>query len=180
MESHDCSQRLAKAQGESRTGNTKRSFRLITKERNEIIPVLALFQAPERHLGTRDVFLRVFEIFKLFKEVSEETRRNGKRKDQCREKTHNLRTIVNVTYQRILFPCDCLVLVCVRVGEAFHLAGFTTKETVKVWPNLIPFFRFEIMALLTPCLLQNQQRATRDPGNVVQRMKEPPVDHRGM
>lgn len=33
--------------------------------RDQIIPVLALLETTEGHLGSRDVFLGVFQVFKL-------------------------------------------------------------------------------------------------------------------
>lgn len=33
--------------------------------RDQIVPILGLFQTTKCHLGTRDVFLRVLEVFEL-------------------------------------------------------------------------------------------------------------------
>lgn len=33
--------------------------------RDQVVPVLLLLEAAERHLGTRDVLLGVFEVFEL-------------------------------------------------------------------------------------------------------------------
>ena len=42
-------------------------------------------------------------------------------------------------YQSVLFPMYCLVLVCVGVGEAFYLTGFTAEEAVEVGSDFVAF-----------------------------------------
>lgn len=47
---------------------------------------------------------------------------------------------------------DCLVFVCVRVGEAFDLAGFTSEEAVEVGSDLVSFAFAKGVTLGASCL----------------------------
>ena len=55
-------------------------------------------------------------------------------------------------YQSVLFPVYCFVLVCVGVGEAFDLAGFTSEEAVEVGSDFVAFAFAEGVALGASCL----------------------------
>ena len=46
----------------------------------------------------------------------------------------------------------CLVLVCVGVGEAFDLAGFTSEEAVEVGSDLVTLAFAEGVTLRASCL----------------------------
>ena len=41
-----------------------------TSVRNQVVPVLCLFQTAECHLGAGDVFLGVLEVFELYEQIS--------------------------------------------------------------------------------------------------------------
>ena len=55
-------------------------------------------------------------------------------------------------YQSVLFPCYCLVLVRVGVGEAFDLAGFTPEEAVEVGSDFVALAFAEGVTLGASCL----------------------------
>ena len=55
-------------------------------------------------------------------------------------------------YQGVLFPVYCLVLVCVGVGEAFDLAGFTSEEAVEIGSDLVALAFAKGVTLGASCL----------------------------
>ena len=56
------------------------------------------------------------------------------------------------TYQSLLAPLDVFRLVRLRVGEAFHLPGVATEETVEVGADLVALVGLQVVALCAPCL----------------------------
>lgn len=87
---------------------------------DQVVPVLALLQATESHLGAWNVFLGVLEVVEL-----------------SRVSLYPFRLCTFKTYQGILVPCDAGLLVGIGVGEAFNGAGLSAKEAVKVRADLV-------------------------------------------
>jgi len=67
--------------------------------RDQVIPVLALLEATEGHLGTWNIFLGVFEVLELEKSLA----------------TLCFRQYVGVTHQGVLLPLDTFLLVGVGI-----------------------------------------------------------------
>lgn len=75
-------------------------LRLFAQEGDEIVPVLALLQTTESHLGSRNVLLWVLEVLELCVALAHLTLH---RCSSC------------VSYQSALVPFNALLLVCIRV-----------------------------------------------------------------
>lgn len=115
-----------------------RSCSLVLQERDEIIPVLALLETAEGHLGARDVLLWVLEVLKLFPKLARHL-----------VQTLYLRVLL---YQSLLAPLDILRLVGLSVGEALHGTGVPAEETVEIRADLVALRGLQVVALGASCL----------------------------
>ena len=101
--------------------------------RNQVVSVLGLLQTPKGHLGARDIFLGVFQVFKL--------------------KNPSDKHVIYISYahssahQSILLPYDAFGLIRVRVREALHLTGLATEQTMKIWADLVTLALAQSVAL---------------------------------
>lgn len=57
-----------------------------------------------------------------------------------------------VSYQSILLPLDGLVLICIRIREAFDLSGLAAEQAVEVGSDLVALLCLQVMTLGASCL----------------------------
>ena len=104
--------------------------------RDQVIPVLALLQATERHLRAGDVLLRVLKVLKLWTPLA------------TASPSPHFFSSMPQTYQCVLIPLNSLLLVRVRVREALDLPCVATEESVEIGSDLVALAVFQVVALL--------------------------------
>ena len=109
--------------------------------RDEIVPVLALFQTAEGHFGAWNILLWVLEVFELSFQITSASADISERQK---------------SYQGPFTPCHRLLLICVGVLEALYLSRLATEEAVQVRADLVAVGSHDAVTLCASCLSTGQ------------------------